>query len=364
MLRQYSIIILVFLLALSSTLPAQSRNGSAAQQGEDEKQRDIAFGTFVVGAVHEFQGNWHNAVVAYTSALRFDNDVAIHDAIVRCAMEMDDHVLAMRHMRIALALAGDSVRRTRLLAEAYLASGVADSALQLFEQVLTVEQDEEVLYKAAGLHMKRGAFMRAAALYDSLRLRFPGKPAYSLLLSEAYMNAGNWSAASDILYPLAGDSAVGHEDRMQIGKLFFQKALEEHLDVERAIEVFDTLHEDFPDDWRILWFRGAVLFNEGATDDAISSFEEVLRLAPDNRQAAAILGRALISRERYTQAADLLQDVVTDGRADAEIYALLGHVYSVLGDQPRAREALQEALRLDPTNDALRSTLDAMQQPE
>mgnify|MGYP002277438777 FL=1 len=359
---RFLIYALLLCAVTSFPLPAQQHVAGDVDTDpeERERRRDVALNAFVVGTVHEVAEQWEKALTAYATALRFDNNASIHDAIVRCALARDDRVTALRHMRSALAVGGDSTRRQRLIGEAYMGSGRPDSALMYFEQVLLHEQDERLLHATAGLHMRQGAFMRAAALYDTLRLRYPDKHAYGLMLAEALMNAGNWPAASDLLYPLAGDSAIGHEDRLQIGKLFFQKALEEHSDVDRAIAVFDILHAHFPTDWRPLWFRGAVLFNEGGTDEAIASFEEVLRLAPDNREAVSILARALISRERYDKAVELLTGVIEDGNASAETWALLGHVYGVLGDGPRARQALEEALRLDPSNDALRSTLDEM----
>ncbi|MDT8322538.1 MAG: tetratricopeptide repeat protein [Bacteroidota bacterium] len=358
----YFIYAMLFLATCGSPLAAQQRVAGDvdADSREAERRRDVALNAFVVGSVYETGEQWEKAMTAYITALRFDDNAAIHDAIVRCALAQDDRVTALRHMRSALAVGRDSVRRQRLLGEAYMADGVADSALMYFEQVLLREQDERLLHATAGLHMRQGAFMRAAALYDTLRQQHPDKHGYDLMQAEALMNAGDWSTASDLLYPLAGDSAIGHEDRLQIGKLFFQKALEEHRDVNRAIAVFDTLHAHFPADWRPLWFRGAVLFNEGGTDEAISSFEKVLQLAPDNSEAVSILARALISRERYGKAVELLTGVIEDGKASAETWALLGHVYGVLGDRSRARHALEEALRLDPANEALRSTLDGM----
>jgi tetratricopeptide (TPR) repeat protein len=335
-----------------------------AEAQEREKSGDIAFNTFVVGTVHEYAEQWDKAITAYRAALRFDNDAAIHDAIVRCALGKQDQVTAILHLREALAVGNDTTRRRRLLAEAYMAAGQPDSALPLFERVLETEHDERLLHTTAGLLMRQRNFHRAAAIYDSLRRFHPENTGYSLLLAEAYMNDGDWERASDLLFPLASDTSIGHEDRMQIGKLYFQKSLQERSDVVRAMSVFDTLHAHFPTDWRPLWFRGALLFNEGATDEAIASFESVLRLTPDNREAVSILVRALISRDRYKQAVDILEQVVVDGKANAETWSLLGHVYNVLGDQPRAKRALEEALRLDPSNDALRSTLDEMNHHE
>ena len=247
------------------------------------------------------------------------------------------------------------------LANLYSLRGSLDSATAVLEQLRAVNgATEHLLQTTASLYMRQFDFEQAAALYDTLIASHPDKPGYKLLLAEARMNEGDWSAASDLLFPLAGDSEVGHEDRLQIGKIFFQKALQDRLDIERAVIVFDTLHADFPGDWRPLWFRGAVLFNEGETDGAIAAFKEVLRITPDNREAASILVRALVSRERYAAAIDVLSSLRDSGNADAQIMIMLGELYALTGERDAARDAWEAALARDPNNEELQSRIDQL----
>lgn len=183
----------------------------------------------------------------------------------------------------AVMLRGADHEAAYRLANLYNYRGSVDSATAVLEDLRSVEGDSEYLLQTtARLWMRQYDFARAAVMYDTLRVRHPEKPAYSLLLAEALMNKGDWTAASNLLYPLAGDSTIGQEDRLQIGKLYFQKALHERRDIERALDVFDTLHASFPEDWRPLWFRGAVLFNEGERQQSISAFRKALQLDPGN----------------------------------------------------------------------------------
>jgi predicted Zn-dependent protease len=271
--------------------------------------------------------------------------------------ESDDTLRAMMEYRRIL-LHGMDRDATYRLANLYSLRGSLDSATAVLEQLREINgPTEHLLQTTANLYMRQFDFTQAAALYDSLSTSHPDKPGYRLLLAEARMNGGDWAAASDLLFPLAGNRDVGHEDRMQIGKIFFQKALQDRRDIERAVSVFDTLHADFPDDWRPLWFRGAVLFNEGETDGAIASFKEVLRIAPDNREAASILVRALVSRERYAAAIDVLSTLRENGNADAQIMIMLGELHALTGDRDAAREAWNAALRRDPGNEELQSRI-------
>lgn len=274
--------------------------------------------------------------------------------------EAHDTVRAMAEYRRIL-LGGMDRDAAYRLANLYSLRGSLDSATAVLEQLRAVNgATEHLLQTTAGLYMRQFDFEQAAALYDTLIASHPDKPGYKLLLAEARMNEGDWSAASDLLFPLAGDSEVGHEDRLQIGKIFFQKALQDRLDIERAVIVFDTLHADFPGDWRPLWFRGAVLFNEGETDGAIAAFKEVLRITPGNREAASILVRALVSRERYAAAIDVLSSLRDSGNADAQIMIMLGELYALTGERDAARDAWKDALARDPNNEELQSRIDQL----
>ena len=333
------------------SLTAQTSSAASGDRAEtlEDKQADIALNAYVVGAIHEHKEDWRRAITAYQTALRFDDDAAIHQSVARCAIAAGYRTLAISHLRMASDREPGQLLPQKQLGELYVSMGRSDSATIVFEQVLardssdqlvrnvlaqmyeqsdttraialyravmlrgadhdaayrlanllnvtgkvdsatavledlrTVEGDSEYLLQTtARLWMRQYDFTRAAVIYDTLRVRHPEKPAYALLLAEALMNKGDWDTASDLLYPLAGDSAIGQEDRLQIGKLYFQKALRERRDINRALEVFETLHASFPEDWRPLWFRGAVLFNEGDRQQSISVFREALQLDPGN----------------------------------------------------------------------------------
>jgi tetratricopeptide (TPR) repeat protein len=258
----------------------------------------------------------------------------------------------------ALETRPDDATVLRQLGEIYSGRQQADSAMIILEQLRRVEGDSEHLLQAlGGLYAQQRYFDRAASVYDTLQQRFPEEPTYALMHAEMYLNLGDWSAASEILLPLSDDPAVGQEDRIRIGKLYFQKALQERLDVERAISVFDNLVQGFPDDWRPLWFRGAVLFNSGAIGKAISDFEKVMELSPGNTEAGMILARAYVTQSRPADAVKVLQQLIDRGSANTETWTLLGYAWSTLGRDDRALAALEQARRTDPANLELLTTL-------
>jgi tetratricopeptide (TPR) repeat protein len=354
------IIFLVLLPYAAMPLIAQTITFGDARAGEVEQRRDLALGAFVRGAGYESEGEYARALDSYRNALAMEDDPAIHIAIARMATALLDEITAVHHFVRALDSRPDDVRLLRQLGDIYTSRRQADSATLVLEELRRLEGENEQLLQALGsLYATQREFDRAAEVYDTLRVRFPGQPMYALMLAEMEMNRGRWNAASDLLLPLSGDSSIGHEDRIQIGKLYFQRALQERHDIERALAVFGHLVRDFPGDWRPLWFRGAVLFNSGATGEALTDFEEVLRLSPGNTEAGMILARAYITQSRPAEAVRALQQVVDRGAAVKETWSLLGYAWSMLGKNDRAVEALEHARRSDPGDVEVLATLAA-----
>lgn len=347
----------LFLFALSPAV-AQTRSSREPRMDEDERRRDLALDAFVIGAAFEAQENHTRARDMYERALELTGDPAIHVAAGRMAQETGDGVAAVHHFVSALSARPDDVWLLRKLGDAFAQRRQADSAALMLEELRRIEGENETLLQALGsMYAAQRDFGRAAEIYDTLRVRFPERPMYALMLAEMEMNRGQWDAASELMLPLAADSSIGHEDRIQIGKLYFQKALQERKDVERALVVFAHLQRDFPDDWRPYWFRGAVRFNAGATAEAMGDFEQVMRLSPENTEAGMILARAYITHARPADAVRVLQQLVDRGAAGKEAWALLGHAWSTLGKNELAVKALEEARRRDPADAEVLATL-------
>ena len=318
-------------------------------ESAQERIDDMALNAFVLGAAREAVEDYPAALASYGRALEMDADAVIHIAIARVAEALHDEITAVHHLVRARETRPDDPTLLRKLGEVYSSRRQADSATVVLEELRRIEGESENLLQALGsLYANQRAFDRAAEVYDSLRTRFPVNPMYVLMLAEMEMNRGRWDTASELLLPLSADSTVGHEDRIQIGKLYFQKALQERHDIERAITVFTNLQRDFPDDWRPLWFRGAVLFNSGSAAAAMADFEHVMRLSPGNTEAGMILARAYVTQSRPADAVRVLQSIVDRGAAGKETWTLLGYSWSTLGKNDRAVEAFEHARRSDP----------------
>jgi tetratricopeptide (TPR) repeat protein len=352
------LLIAVLLAGMQMPVIAQIPGGDPAggddgnrQYGRSERKADRALQYFVLASVHEFEERFPQALIEYRRALEFDDHPAVHLAIARVARVSGDEITAVHHLLRARETRPDQAATLRQLGEIYSGRKQADSAVQVLEELRRIEGDsEQLLLAMGGLYTQQRLLDEAAAVYDTLRLRFPDNPSYALMLAEIEMNRGRWTEASALLLPLAGDSTVGHEDRMQIGKIYFQRVLRQQEEIETALDVFEQLIRDFPDDWRPLWFRGATLFNAGSVEQALPSFEHVLRLSPENTEAGMILARTYLGQTRPAEAVRVLQGLIDRNAAAPETWNLLAYAWSMLGRNDRAAAALEEVRKQDPTD--------------
>jgi tetratricopeptide (TPR) repeat protein len=91
----------------------------------------------------------------------------------------------------------------------------------------------------------------------------------------------------------------------------------------------------------------------GRYADAEQGFSRVLQKDPQNAEALAGLGSALVEQARCKPAVDALRKAVAADATDAVAWTNLGYCQASLDDIPAAIEAYQRAATLEPGDDAL-----------
>jgi spermidine synthase len=91
-----------------------------------------------------------------------------------------------------------------------------------------------------------------------------------------------------------------------------------------------------------------LLADQGRTAEALSHYQEAVRLRPDYPPPRRELGLLLAEQGRYAEAAPHLEASLPHYPGDARLLDRLGLARAALGDYRAAVEAFEEALRLDP----------------
>lgn len=95
---------------------------------------------------------------------------------------------------------------------------------------------------------------------------------------------------------------------------------------ERALEIFQSLIEDFPDRLELREKLARVYGSLGREDDVIATFESIVEINPQDAETHRELGRLHIGRQDYEKAAHHFREAMRLTSGTAEEYALIGEL--------------------------------------
>src|SRR5260370_26704031 len=88
---------------------------------------------------------------------------------------------------------------------------------------------------------------------------------------------------------------------------------------------------------------------------AMQLWRDLLKVEPDGRDAPANLGNLLFSAEKYEDARGVLETAVERNPESASLHLQLGRTCLRLGDDQKATELFQKAMKLQPGPEMLNS---------
>ena len=117
-----------------------------------------------------------------------------------------------------------------------------------------------------------------------------------------------------------------------------------------ARKTIAQLDEISAGDYRTLTGTGVLLARYRLYDEAIQHFQAALKINPAD-DVKFNLANAYFRKRQYAQALDMANQVSEQGRNDDACLALLGDIYTHLGDTAHASEIFSNAIKRNPDND-------------
>jgi tetratricopeptide (TPR) repeat protein len=204
----------------------------------------------------------------------------------------------------------DDLETRRLLAQALVASGAAEEAVQMLEEA------------------------HAAA---------PADPELAFLLATGYLHVKKVAAAEQMFARVAAARPIP-QTYVLIGRTYRDFRL-----YDRARAALETALKKEPRTPRAHYYLGtAAVMEEGllGVDSAIREFREELTLVPDDPAANLKLGMALVETRRTTEALRPLEIATRGAPGSADAWHYLGRCLRALGRPADALAALRRSLEL------------------
>jgi tetratricopeptide (TPR) repeat protein len=129
----------------------------------------------------------------------------------------------------------------------------------------------------------------------------------------------------------------------------------------RIYQDFETLWGDTltknPQCWMAHLMLGNAFLREGKLTDAVSHYEQALRIKPDYPEAHANLGFALLQMGQVQQAIQQYEQALRIKPDYVEAHNAVGSILFQLGRHPEAMDQWEQALRIKPNDAAAHSNL-------
>ncbi len=292
-------------------LAEASLRSSEVQIAESHYRAALAGGWLLLGILDRIEGRLPEAREDFVRA----STSAVDDRLALLSLAIADLQLGKASDAVGILSRlrrrdPNDVQTRRLLAQALSVAGQPDQALAELAAVRAAHpQDLELAFALASAYLQQKHVDEAARLFGEI-VRARPLPQTHLLIGRVYRDQGEYARArSELRAALALDPRVLHA----------------HYDLGIA-----AVRE-----------RGL-----GALDEAISEFQEELKLAPQDPPTNLELGMALVESQRPEEAIGPLELVAKLDPTEARILYYLGRARLGMGQLTEAATSLQRSLEL------------------
>jgi cytochrome c-type biogenesis protein CcmH/NrfG len=119
-----------------------------------------------------------------------------------------------------------------------------------------------------------------------------------------------------------------------------------------------------PENPQVLISLAQALVSADSVTAAVTEYRRALDIEPTNTKALRGLGFCHLKRQSYGEAVTALKEATAADAGNADGWAMLGQAYLGLNDVPRARQAAEKALAINPNHPTAKSVMDVSKQAQ
>lgn len=295
------------------------------------------------------KGDMSQASAHYAQALDTELDPALTWTVranqAEVLLAQGDGRGALAHAQVALQLEPEEVDPYLAAARAYLLLNQPNNALQLLDEVLTLDETVvEAHLLRAQLHMERRAYSDAISDYADVIDAEPERLGPYLALAKAAAQIRDYALALNTLEE-GWNNVV--EDAGPLRDLWADLLLESEEQGERLAEVEALIAHLEQPSLPLLLARAEGRFDNEDVEGALADYEAVLVRDPTHADARNGRMDALLALGRWYEARQLLDALLTSGPT-ADLYNQRGDLSFEQDALETARADYEQALALEP----------------
>ncbi len=239
------------------------------------------------------------------------------------------------------------------LSRVYLTNGQPDKARALLTPSIMNRYKEQpaLLTLLSDIELATGKTGEAIATLEDLVRLTPNSAEARYLLAKAYAISGN-----EVKSRAALQKALARDPNHVKSRISQMRQLVAAGQVDRAREILDVMVSKYPEHPEVIaqraWFAGQA----ADTQEAVTAYEKAYALT-SVRELALELSKAHLKNNDPESATAVLEDWVASNPEDGTVWASLGNIYLILGDENKTVTAYESALQADPENELVLNNL-------
>ena len=257
----------------------------------------------------------------------------------------EDDLTALNMLGDLLARVGEkdeAVTCFTRIADHFREQGFATKAIAMFRKIEKLKpRDPATASKLASLYADQGLVVDARAQY--------------LVVSDAYIKAGDTKGSLKVLHKIADLDAHNTEVRLKLAEGYLKENMQgeaakafteaaqrlfENGDFEKALSAYSRARELRPNDRQVLKGLVSAQTALGAADDAAEILEKAISDGADDPEVMAMLAQAYLDAEDAAGAERIVERIISEDSREYRRYAEVARLYLRLGNDEDAARVL------------------------
>lgn len=226
-------------------------------------------------------------------------------------------------------------------------------AAEVYKQMASLDPANLALQQnLADAYVRAGEYDTAMTIYQHLLEMNPGNADIRAALAELYVQKNDWNDARAQFDSVLTSDSLSADMMLRVAVAYFSQTQKDSTLVPETRKQFENILNQYPDDWRPLFYLGIMDLIANRDSSATARFEQVTTRASWNADAWWYLGLGYSRLKRNEDAVTALQHAVALNPKHVNALSALGSTYDSMKRYKESDSAYEAALKIDP-HDAL-----------
>lgn len=278
-------------------------------------------------------------------------------AVAEVYYSLKNYSKAVEYYKRALALEPQNLKVKTSLAKAYLNNNDLIKSFELFEEVHQAEPHNiEVLSGLGRIEALKHHLSKAESYYTQVLGIDPEHFTTRFYLGELKIEQGLYGEAQQILEKLEAEDpsatwvALALKRAKQGPVLEVINKIEDKGNYDEAILRYKELYSDEADTLDLYVALGRIYTKMKNYKEAVKLYKQGLKLYPNANPLRIGLGFTYLAKNDLIQAKNVLEMAAKKNSLNPEVWAGLGRIEALEGDEEQAEKLYQKALKLNPSD--------------